>query len=137
MRCAIIEGSVVENIVLAESDFAAAQGWVGIPEGIDVEIGDNYSLGVFSKTTQEPLKQVPSFIAMWQARDVMIKYGILDDVASFVDSITDPIARKRAQNKFEFSNTVRRDDPLLNFVANQAGYSKDQIDDWFIEGEKL
>lgn len=82
-------------------------------------------------------KQIPIQIAMWQARDVMIKYGILDDVINFINNIQDPIERKRAQSKFEFSNTVRRDDPLLNFVASQAGYTKDQIDEWFIEGDNL
>jgi len=83
------------------------------------------------------IKIVPESIAMWQARDIMIKHGILDDVINFINSIPEPIERKRAQSKFEFSNTVRRDDSLLNFVATQAGYTKDQIDDWFIEGEKL
>lgn len=137
MRYAVIKNNSVENIALADAEFAAAQGWIDIPEGLDVEIGDTYSSGVFSKTPNFVPKIVPLFIAMWQARDIMIKYEILDDVIAFIGNIADPIERKRAQSKFEFSNTVRRDDPLLNFVASQAGYSKDQIDDWFIEGDKL
>lgn len=81
----------------------------------------------------ENSSRVPPFIAMWQARDIMIKYGFLDDVINFINNIQDPIERKRVQSKFEFSNTVRRDDPLLNYVATTAGYSKSQIDNWFIE----
>jgi len=137
MRYAAIENNVVVNIAMADAEFASTQGWIAIPEEADVEISDKYSLGVFSKTPKVVPKIVPQFIAMWQARDVMIKYEILDDVIAFISSIADPIERKRAQSKFEFSNTVRRDDPLLNFVASQAGYSKDQIDDWFVEGDKL
>lgn len=99
----------------------------------------NYSIE--EKTQEEKniiqKRRVPTSIAMWQARDVMIKYGILDAVISFIDNIADLVERKRAHSKFEFSNTVRRDDPLLNFVAGQAGYSNDQIDDWFIEGARL
>jgi len=85
----------------------------------------------------EPVRIVPEQIAMWQARDIMIKHNFLDDVMNFVNNIPDPVERKRAQSKFEFSNTVKRNDPLLNYVATRAGYSKSQIDDWFIEGESL
>lgn len=85
----------------------------------------------------ESVKTVPEQIAMWQARDIMIKYNFLDDVMLFIDNIPDPVERKRAQSKFEFSNTIKRNDPLLNYVATRAGYSKSQIDDWFIEGDAL
>lgn len=85
----------------------------------------------------EPVKIVPEQIAMWQARDIMIKYNFLDVVMNFINNIPDPVERKRAQSKFEFSNTVKRSDPLLNYVATRAGYSKSQIDDWFIEGDSL
>ena len=33
---AIIENNVVVNKVLADADFAAEQGWVTLPEGVDI-----------------------------------------------------------------------------------------------------
>lgn len=103
--------------------------------------GEYFTKWNITQKTQEELdilqkRRVPAQIAMWQARDVMIKYDILDDVINFIDNIQDPIERKRAQSKFEFSNTVRRDDPLLNFVASQANFTQEQIDMWFIEANE-
>lgn len=80
---------------------------------------------------------VPPYVAMWQARDILIKYDLLDNVIDFINNIPDATARKRAQSKFEFSNTVQRNDPLVNYVIAQAGYSQSQIDDWFIEAGAL
>jgi hypothetical protein len=80
---------------------------------------------------------VPKYVAMWQARDVLIKYDLLDNVIDFINAIPDVTDRRRAQSKFEFSNTVQRNDPLVNYVISRAGYTQSQIDDWFIEAGKL
>ena len=45
-RFAIIEGGTVANIVEAEADFAATQGWI---EARDANIGDLYADGLFTK----------------------------------------------------------------------------------------
>lgn len=82
-------------------------------------------------------KIVPEDVAMWQARDLLIKYDLLDNVVATIAAIQDPVARKRAESKFEFSNTVRRNDSLLNYVMTQAGFTSEQVDDWFIEAHAL
>lgn len=82
-------------------------------------------------------KVVPEDVAMWQARDLLIKYNLLDNVVATIAAIQDPVARKRAESKFEFSNTVRRNDSLLNYVMSQAGFTASQVDDWFIEAHAL
>lgn len=82
-------------------------------------------------------KIVPEDVAMWQARDLLIKYDLLDNVIATIAAIQDPVARKRAESKFEFSNTVRRNDSLLNYVMTQAGFTSEQVDDWFIEAHAL
>jgi len=91
--------------------------------------------------TQEQLdlmnvKYVPESVAMWQARDILIEQDMLDDVELFMQNIPDPVAKKRALSKWEFSNTVRRDDPLVNLVCSAKGWTKAQIDDLFIEASK-
>lgn len=105
--------------------------------GWEVVEGVYYVKWNISEKTQEEkdiLKKlkVPSSIAMWQARDFLIANGLLENVVAVIDAISDPVERRRAQSKFEFSNTVRRDDPLLNYVCIQAGYTTSQVDDWFI-----
>jgi len=82
-------------------------------------------------------KIVPEDVAMWQSRDLLIKYDLLDNVIATIAAIQDPVARKRAESKFEFSNTVRRNDSLLNYVMTQAGFTSEQVDDWFIEAHAL
>lgn len=36
MKYAVIQNGVVSNIVLAEPEFAAEQGWIQCPEGVDI-----------------------------------------------------------------------------------------------------
>ncbi len=137
MRYAVIENNTVVNIAMADADFATAQGWVLLEgENSYVEIGVSYVDGIFSNNTPPILVVVPEYVAMWQARDFLIANNLLDDVLAVIDSIQDPVAKKRAQSKFEFSNTVRRDDPLLNYVCTSAGFSSEDVDNWFIEANR-
>jgi hypothetical protein len=36
MRYAIIENNVVTNLVVSDAEFAAKQGWVECPDGVDI-----------------------------------------------------------------------------------------------------
>ncbi|MFZ6773022.1 hypothetical protein ACO0LB_09950 [Undibacterium sp. SXout7W] len=81
--------------------------------------------------------RVPEAIAMWQARTVLIEAGLLDDVNTFLANIPDEVARKKAQAKWEFSNTVRRDDSLLSAVVASMGITNAQLDSLFITAAAL
>lgn len=84
-----------------------------------------------------PKPPVPPFVAMWQARAIMIEDDILDDVNAYLAAIPDEKERRVAQAKFEYSNTVRRDDPLAKFVIPQLGKSEAEIDAMFIRAAAL
>lgn len=49
MKFAIISKNTVENIVLAEPDFAQQQGWIQIPEEVPVGIGWGFDGTTFSE----------------------------------------------------------------------------------------
>lgn len=80
---------------------------------------------------------VPEDVAMWQARAVMIEEGLLDTVLAVLAAIPDEQARKLAQAKFEYSNTVRRDDPLVTLVIPALGKSEADIDAMFFRAKAL
>jgi phosphoenolpyruvate carboxylase len=80
---------------------------------------------------------VPQSCAMWQARAILIEDDLLDDVNAVLAAIPDEKARKLAQAKFEYSSTVRRDDPLVTQVIPQLGKSETEIDQMFFRAVVL
>ncbi|MDF3073463.1 MAG: hypothetical protein K0S54_1130 [Alphaproteobacteria bacterium] len=54
-----------------------------------------------------------------------------------LNAINDPVVRAKALAKFEYSNTVRRDDPLLTTVVPALGKTEAEIDAMFIAASKL
>lgn len=88
-----------------------------------------------SRETPAPL--VPSQVAMWQARAILIEDDMLGDVGAALAAISDEKARKLAQAKFEYSSTVRRDDPLVTETIPMLGKTEDQIDEMFRRAARL
>jgi hypothetical protein len=85
----------------------------------------------------DPALVVPQSVAMWQARAILIEDDMLDDVSALLEAISDEKARKLALAKFEYSSTVRRDDPLVTQVIPQLGKTEAQIDEMFIRAAAL
>jgi hypothetical protein len=134
MRYAKVENSKVVNVIVADVNYIATLEGEYV-ESDTANVGDTFTNGIFTKTT--PKQPVPESVAMWQARDFLIANNLLDNVLATIDAIPDPVAKKRAQSKFEFSSTVRRDDPLLNYVCTSAGFSSEDVDQWFIEANSI
>lgn len=84
-----------------------------------------------------PVPAVPQQVAMWQARTILIEDDLLDDVNSALAAIPDEKARKLAQAKFEYSSTVRRDDPLVTQVIPKLGKTEADIDEMFARAAVL
>ena len=131
MRAALVdENNVVVNYVEIES-------FDGVTyfDPADSVFGSvlNRDTGVYTNTPP-PLSApiVPASVAMWQARDELIERGLLDAVNGALASIADPTERLRAQSKFEYSSTLRRDDPLLLQMRQALGWSDAELDDMFI-----
>lgn len=81
--------------------------------------------------------RTPQSVAMWQARSVLIDAGLLDDVEAFIAAIPDPVLQKKAKAKWEYSNTVQRNDALLNALAPALGLDEAGIDHLFITAASL
>jgi hypothetical protein len=75
---------------------------------------------------------VPEFIAMWQARAELIERELLDDVNAAFAAIPDAKQRAMAQAKFEYSSTMRRDDPLLEYMKPILNWSDSFLNELFI-----
>lgn len=74
----------------------------------------------------------PQSLTPRQARLVLNKYGLRDDVELAVES-----AGRDARDTWEYSNEIRRDWPLLNQMAISLGITNSQLDDMFREGSLL
>ena len=86
---------------------------------------------------QERLMSVPQSVPMWAAREVLIDAGLLDQTKAVFAAIVDPIEREKAQAKFEYSGTVKRDDPLIQLAVDTLGLTDLQVDDLFVAASKL
>ncbi|NML61841.1 hypothetical protein HHL21_12295 [Massilia sp. RP-1-19] len=84
-----------------------------------------------------PPPVVPQQVAMWQAREILIDDGLLDDVYAYFETITDPVAKRKAISKFDTSNTVQRNDPLVLYVIPLMGKSEAEIDQMFVRAAEL
>ena len=107
-----------------------------LPEGNDAE-KYSYDGSKFTKKTVTLKLEVPHEVPMWKARAVLIKAGLLDTIDGFFNQIPDPIDRKLAQSKFEFSIAMQRNEPLVEMMRVKLGMSQSDIDNLFIQAEKI
>lgn len=125
------EGRIINTIVVESLDV--------IPGLVDAVVGGKIG-DIVVDGALNPLpvaRVVPESVAMWQARAVLIEEGVLDGVLAFINTIGDDVERAKAQAKFEYSSTVRRDDPLVAYVIPVLGKSEDEIDQMFIDAAAL
>ena len=92
-RFAIIEGGVVTNIVEAEADYAATQGWV---DASSANFGDSYSNGQFTKSAPvvDPLayqaKRAAAYPPIGDQLDALFKAGVFPaDMAAALQAVKD------------------------------------------------
>lgn len=142
MRAAVIEEGLVVNLI--EVDTLNSFAGLTCVEAGDAHIGDAWDGMRFVRPatpgqdgTQPAAPVVPSQIAMWQARAILIEDDLLDEVNQVLAAIPDAKARKLAEAKFEYSSTVQRNDPLVTDTFPKVGLTEDEIDSMFIRGEAL
>lgn len=84
-----------------------------------------------------PTSQVPEEVAMWKAKDFLIRRGLLQSVKDTIAAIPDPMERELAFNRFQNAPVCRRDDPVLLCVVTKAGFPEAEVDSWFIEAQAI
>ena len=82
-------------------------------------------------------EEVPSTITVRQAREQLIKLGLIAQVQTSIDSIADPMQKAIVQNYWEYSIDFKRDNELLISLGHGLGLTDSEIDDLFIEASKL
>lgn len=80
---------------------------------------------------------VPASVTMRQGREMLINLGLLAQVDAFIAAIPDPIQRAKAQNYWEWSNTIERDNPLVAGIGAALDMNAAQLDDLFIQAKAL
>ena len=122
-RYAILVDGVVTNIVKADAETAAANGWVE-------------AVGEYA-TIPTPVI-VPQSVSMAQARKALLSVGI---TAAMVDTaiagIADNDQRGMAEIDWEFATTVSRSSALVAMLGAELGLTDSEIDTLFIEASKL
>ena len=66
-----------------------------------------------------------------QARLQLLSLGLLDDLEAVITT------NRAWQIEWEYATEVKRNSPLIDAVATQAGLTEEQIDQMFIDASKL
>lgn len=91
--------------------------------------------------TPEPADPPPvpviTSVTMRQARLALLGAGLLDDVDAAIASIPDPIQRKAAEIEWEYAQTVDRDSPFTQQLAQGLGLTTEQKNELFVQASQL
>lgn len=122
------DGVILNTIVVDSLDV--------LPDLVDAAIGGSIGdivdrVNNVVIPAQAPAPEVPQAVAMWQAREILIDEGLLDDVYAYFETIGDPKEKRKAISKFETSSRVYRNDPLVLYVIPLMGKSEADIDEMF------
>lgn len=74
---------------------------------------------------------VPESVTMRQARLAMLGAGILDDVEALIAQMPGDEGRA-ARIDWEYAQEVRRDWPLISYMAGDLGLTDEQVDGLFV-----
>ncbi len=127
MRAHIIDNGIVTNTIEVERlDF--------LPGLVDASlgggIGDRYENGEF--LPPEPTApEVPQSVTMRQCRIALLGAGLLESVQSSIASMPGADG-ERARIDWEYAQEVRRDWPLIAYMAGDLGLSDEQVDGLFM-----
>ena len=82
---------------------------------------------------ESPVLSVPATISAFQARAVLRRAGLLEQVEAAVAAHPDPEAR----DAWEYAIEVRRASPLVAALAVGLGLTDEQVDELFRQGAEI
>ena len=82
-------------------------------------------------TPPPPPVVIPQSISPRQARLKLLEADLLDNLEAVITT------NRAWQIEWEYATEVKRDSPLIDAVASEAGLTSDQIDQMFIEASQL
>jgi hypothetical protein len=141
-------GQVFPNMSLGVNPDLTEYGWFKVKENpqpvhdestetiyYEVQfIGTQYeTVWVIRPLTSEELKsRVPYVITMRQARIILERENLLDDIDALVATLD-----REAQITWEYSTEVQRNHPLVAAVQQLKGLTESQLDNMFISASKI
>ncbi|MFM2042129.1 MAG: hypothetical protein RLY86_705 [Pseudomonadota bacterium] len=134
MKYAIVNGSRVLNVVLADPQYAAAQGWLPCPD--NAAPGWSFQSGVFSPPDPAP-EPVPPEVTRTQLRLSMLEDPgetggpAADTLLDWVDRYVAASGDRALQERWAAS-TMERHSPMLTAMAPVFGLSAADVDRIFI-----
>lgn len=96
------------------------KGWIQIPDEIKPVV----------------LPYVPETISLWAFRSILTLQGLITQAEALIDSLSEP-AKTVATIQWEYGNYIDRNHPLIASLGSQLGLTSEQIDNIFIEADKL
>jgi hypothetical protein len=130
-RYALIVSGVVVNVIKATQEVAEARATALGGTAVETNTagpGDTYADSVFTPAT--PADPVPAEVTMRQARLALLGAGLLDAVIAAIDAMSEP-TKTAALIEWDYSNTLRRDHPLVATLGAGLGLTSGQLDDLF------
>lgn len=132
---AVIHNDVVVNVLIADAATYPADPGLFL---VDVDpfnvpmIGSTYDsiTGIFTPPVLPVV--VPETVTPRQVRLLLLQQGLLDQVETLISQ-----QDKATQITWEFAIEFRRNDPLLNNLAQQLNLTEDQVDQFFIAASQL
>lgn len=94
-------------------------------------------LPVIPPPTDPAPVEVPAAVSMRQARLALLHAGLLDDVEAALQAIPDETARRAAQIEWEYAQTVERDSPWVQQLAQALGLDGAMLDELFVQASAL
>lgn len=79
----------------------------------------------------QPEPSCPPSVSSVKLLHILVEEGLYAVCTATINSIPDPIERQKAQITFLREPTIARNHPLVALVANAAGKTDAEIDDYF------
>jgi hypothetical protein len=106
-----------------------------IVNGQEVDMSPEEEAAILAQWAANPV-YVPQVVSMRQARLALLAAGKLGQVQAAIDALPSP-QKEVAALEWEYSQEVRRDWPFVAQLAPALGLSDADLDNLFIEAEKL
>jgi|JI10StandDraft_1071094.scaffolds.fasta_scaffold56601_3 hypothetical protein len=131
------DAGVVLNVIEADSAWIALRHPTAdlLQDGVFVSPGMVRN-GANSYAAAAPVVVVPKEVTMRQARLALRAAGKLAAVAAAIDAMPSP-TKEDAQIEWEYSNTLRRDHPLVTALGPALNLTGEQLDGLFITAAAL
>ena len=132
MRAHIINqaGLILNTVIVNSLD--------DVPGGIDASMGGGPGDSVIDgELVPAPaVVPVPDAVTMRQARLALLGAGLLDDVETAINALSEP-AKSAARIEWDYSNELQRANPLVVTLGGALGLTSGQVDSLFITAAGL